>query len=316
MDYLSAERVERYSPLILYWLLVCLTTNTFLFAQDTSAGHTPKFVWIGPDGSPLPFRDFEEIEDFLASATIVAAEDVGSGVTEPKKILLAKDGIRMNAIFRDVNEFKQRWETRDGIKLNFRDNCIFECAAYELSKLLGLAHVPPAIRRQLGEDDVEETSILRRFESRKGTVQAWVENAFNERDRKEQGLKPPNVRKWAYQFQLLTLFDNLIFNDDRNQTNILIGPDWKLWFIDSTRAFRPYSDLKGTDGLTRCDRQVWERLRDLDDEVIKERLTGLLNNTEIRTLLARRAKLVEYFQKLIDERSEQSVLFDLEDLGL
>ena len=77
----------------------------------SSFGHAPKFVWIGPDGSPLPFRNFEEIEDFLASATIVAAEDIGSGVTKPKKILLAKDGkIKIKSI---ENGHKKTYEPDD-----------------------------------------------------------------------------------------------------------------------------------------------------------------------------------------------------------
>jgi hypothetical protein len=35
----------------------------------------------------------------------------------------------------------------------------------------------------------------------------------------------------------MALFDQLIFNDDRNQGNMLIGKDWKVWLIDHTQDF-------------------------------------------------------------------------------
>ena len=115
---------------------------------------------------------------------------------------------------------------------------------------------------------------------------------------------------------MLKLFDVLIFNYDRNQTNILIGPKWKIWFIDSTRAFAPDRDLEGTEGLTKCERTVWANLQSFDEEAVRADLSEFLNNREMEALFARRLKLVEYIQALIDERGEKTVLFNGADLNI
>ena len=38
--------------------------------------------------------------------------------------------------------------------------------------------------------------------------------------------------------QLVRLFDQLIYNIDRNIGNLMITNDWRIWAIDHTRAFR------------------------------------------------------------------------------
>ena len=40
----------------------------------------------------------------------------------------------------------------------------------------------------------------------------------------------------------MRVFDELIANTDRNQGNMLIDKQWKLWLIDHTRGFRTTSD--------------------------------------------------------------------------
>jgi hypothetical protein len=55
-------------------------------------------------------------------------------------------------------------------------------------------------------------------------------------------------------------------------------------------------------------------LKNLDEEVVKETLKDLLKSREIKALLKRREKLVNLIQGLIDERGEQGVLFDFEQV--
>ena len=153
---------------------VCFPDATLIGAQQIPGAEPPATVWAGPDGSPLPFAGSDEIERFLSTAVILEAKEIRSGITKPKKLLLEKDGIRMNAIFRDVNVFKRRWETPKGTRFNFHDYSLFECAAYRLSKTLGLRHVPPAVPRNIGVKDVQDPDILRQFEKKTGSVQAWV----------------------------------------------------------------------------------------------------------------------------------------------
>ncbi len=180
-------------------------------------------------------------------------------------------------------------------KLDFRDDCRFEVAAYRLSKLLGLDNVPPVVKRKIGGVT--------------GTLQVWVENAMMERQRSSEKLQAPSKLPWTYQWQTLRLFDSLIDNYDRNAGNILIDSDWKLWMIDHTRAFGTTKKLTNPQLIRQCSRDLWERLQGLDREVLKEECKKVLTATQIRALLARRDLLVEHIQKLIDERGEGEVLF-------
>jgi hypothetical protein len=269
-------------------------------------------LWLGPDQSPLPFRDFEEIEVFLASAQVVSVREIPRGVTKPQRLLLEKDGIQMNAIFRTVNDFKARWDSPKGLQFNFHDFCVYECAAYRLSRLLGMLHVPPVVQRKLTKEDFQNPKHFSKLKSREGTLQAWVEDAFTDRERVEEKIRPPDPLRFGNQRHLLNLFDNLIFNLDRNQGNILIGPDWKIWFIDQTRAFRPYDELKEPEKVKKCDRRVWEKLKTLEDAEIERQLGEFLPDSILRTLLIRRTKIVELLQKSIETDGEQYVLFDLD----
>jgi hypothetical protein len=108
------------------------------------------------------------------------------------------------------------------------------------------------------------------------------------------------------------IFDNLIFNDDRTQENMLIGPDWKVWFIDSTRAFRPYQSLKAPKDIRRCHRRLWNVLQELDEEIVKQELEEVLSPRLIKCLLKRVDCLLAHLQNLIDERGEQRVIVDVE----
>ncbi len=254
--------------------------------------------WLGPDGNQLPFRNDSEILEFLRTAEVVSIKTIPTGVTKPQKVLLEKDGVRMNAVFRDVDIFKRKWKSADGLKLNFRDSGFFEIAAYKMGRLLGLDTIPPVVEREI--------------KGKKGSLQAWVEEAMTEKSRKKDDIAPPTPRFWMLQYQIMYLFDNLIYNDDRNTGNILIDKNWVLWLIDHTRAFRPVSELKNPSTIILCERGIWEKLKNLEDSVIKERLDEYLDTFEMKTLLKRKKKMIEHVQELFEKRGQDSVLFDLE----
>ena len=202
----------------------------------------------------------------------------------------------MHAIFHDVNQYNPVQKLVNGtVVLNFRVSYIFEPAAYELSRLLGLDNVPPV--------------ILRKLQFKSGSLQAWVENTMTERSRIRDNLKAPDKVLWSKQIWNRRVFDNLIYNTDRNQGNTLIDRNWRVWLIDHTRTFRREKELRTPELIIQCGRKLWEKLKSLDEETVRERLKKFLRSSEIKALLRRRDKLVEHIQKLIQERGESKVLF-------
>jgi hypothetical protein len=82
-----------------------------------------------------------------------------------------------------------------------------------------------------------------------------------------------------------------------------------IWRIDFTRAFRISEDLRNPKGLVRCDRQLFEKLRTLDAHEVAAKTTHYLTKTEVKAVMARRDKIVTYFQRLISEKGENDVLY-------
>lgn len=258
-------------------------------------------TWTGPDGEALPFQDEESILSFLEAAEIESEEPLSEGINKFSRLLLARDGVRMHAVFRDVRVRKDRAKMSDGrVVRNFRDDCVFEVAAYRLARLLGLHSVPP--------------TVMRRINGRNGSVQVWIEDATTEGQRIKKSLSPPDDQDWLNQWQVIRLFDSLIYNDDRNPGNILIDRNWKLWMIDHTRAFREEKELMSDSGRIRyqvlkCERTVWENLKTLDRDTLTRTLGDVLEKRQILALLTRRDLLVEDLQQRIDQQGEAEVLF-------
>ena len=274
-----------------------------LLAGSLSAAQTSNSLgWLDPDGKPLPFQSYVEVEEFLRTAEIVSRERVDEGLNRFQRVLLEKDGIRMHAIFRDVHVERSQMPLSDGkISFFFRDDAIFECAAYELAKLLGLDTVPPVVERKIQRTE--------------GTLQAWVENATTQKALREETDIPPsggiNRWRWIMQRQNIYIFDNLIYNEDRNIGNILIEPDWKLWMIDHTRAFRRWKELMNPEQVQFAERSLWEKLQALDETEVRAKLKAFLKPPELNGLIERKGLLVDHIQKLIDDRGEKAVLFTM-----
>jgi len=91
---------------------------------------------------------------------------------------------------------------------------------------------------------------------------------------------------------------------------VLISANWKIWRIDFTRAFRLSKELKDPNkNLLHCDRQLLEKLKMLDANVLTEKTKNYLTKDEVKAVMARRDKIVAYFQKLIAEKGENEVLY-------
>jgi len=259
-------------------------------SEEGSAGP----VWRDVDGRPLSFQGDEELVAFLREAEIVHVEELGSGSTNPKKVVLERGGVRAHAIFRDVDlEVRRIWHG-DRFHMFFHDKAVAEVAAYRLARLLGLDTVPPAVVRSLG--------------GQRGSLQMWLEGAMTNRQRLERRLRPPRPGRWFRQVRRLHVFDNLIYNDDRHQGNLLVDERWKLWMIDHTRAFQRDPRLRDPERITHVDADMWRRLRVLPEEAFRSALDGLLSGGEIDALLERRARLVTLVNELIASRGESAVV--------
>jgi hypothetical protein len=254
-------------------------------------------TFLDPDGKPLPFTADAELLEFLREAKVVETRSLSEGITHAQRLTLERNGVRAHAVFRTVHtQDPLDAFSRGRREPAFRDFYGFEPAAYRLGLLLGIDNVPPA--------------ALRRVQGEPGSIQVWMEAAMTERARRETKAEPPEKVDWQRRLQVRRVWDTLIGNSDRNQGNTLYTPDWKMWLIDHTRAFRTGGDLRDADDIVWCERGVFERLRTVADAEIEGSVRENLKPAEISALLERRRKLVDFLGQRIRERGEAAVLFD------
>ena len=263
-----------------------------LAVPAVSAVQEAGYVYLGPDGEPLPFDNDEAIVDFLSNAAVLEKMKVGEGINEITKLLMERDGVRAHAAFRDVDITETDRRVGDIFFLFFRDSYIFDCAAYEMSLLLGMDNVPP--------------TVLRTVDDTPGSVQLWVEGASRT---DTADFRPPETQPWIRQMWTMFLFDALIYNVDRNPGNLMVDADYMLWLIDHGRGFQRKSDLFNIEQVPMVDRLIWERLRALDGATITAALGEYLNSAEITALMNRHGRLLDHINARIEEVGADKVLF-------
>lgn len=253
--------------------------------------------WLGPQGDPLPVSSPEELQELLRTAEVVSTKTISSGINRPQKVLLQKDGVMVNAVFRTVDvEVHNKQGPGGKFFRRFRDSYLYENAAYELGRLLGLGRVPPV--------------VLRNLRGENGSLQAWVENAMSEAERRQQDIRPPDTSRWARQQMERQVFDALINNQDRHEGNSLIDSRWRVWLIDHTRSFfLEYGDERIRE-LRRCPRDLWESLRRADRAEVEERLDPYLNPAEIAALFERWDRILLRLRTLIAEHGREAVIME------
>jgi Calcineurin-like phosphoesterase len=266
-------------------------------AKAAAAAPARGRVFLGSNGQPLPFASDEQVLEFLREAKVVGVEVIHEGIAHARRLTLERDGVRAHAVFRTVHAPDPQASFSGGKgDQGFRDFYGFEPAAYRLGLLLGVDNIPPA--------------TLRRIEGEPGSVQIWIERAMTEKRRKDEKREPPERLLWQRRLQTRLVWDTLIGNTDRNQGNTLYTPDWQMWLIDHTRAFRAGGDLQGAEDIVWCERGLWERLRTVEDAAIRASVVENLKATEVAGLLERRRRLVDFLDRRIRERGESAVLFD------
>ncbi len=237
------------------------------------------------------------MKQFLLTAKVIDSKQSSKGITAPSRLTLTDGTITHDGSFQPIDETKTTMTFNTGSsELNFRDSYHFNIAAYELAKLVGLGDMMPV-------------TVERRWQGKSGSLSWWLPVKMDEGDRLKQKIAVPDSDAWNKQMYKVRVFSQLVYDTDRNLTNVLIGEDWKVYMIDFSRAFRLYKDLENPKNLVKCDRQLLEKLRQLSKAEVEAKTKGHLTKAEVQALMARRDKIVSYFQQLIAEQGENAVLY-------
>jgi hypothetical protein len=156
-------------------------------------------------------------------------------------------------------------------------------------------------------------TVKRRIDGRVGALQLWVEGAMTGKQRRERGVEPQgplNVVRWHNQIHCVRLFHQLTYNTDfTNIENILVDPGFRVYVLDASRAFRIQQELLAPDELQCFSRTTLERLKQLDETAIEEKMGDLLDRIQVEGLLARRDKILTLVQVRLIEEGPGKVLF-------
>jgi hypothetical protein len=225
-----------------------------------------------------------QIEEFLSKAKVVRTKGIPKGVTNSIRATLSDGVVEHDAQIQQIDERKQAGPSSQGSELNFRDSWAYNVAAYRLDRLIGLNLVP--------------VSVSRDYKSKSAAFTWWIDGVMmDEGERLKKNLQPPSPAKWNEYMQLIRIFDQLIYNVDRNMGNLLITKDWHVWAIDHTRAFRLHKEIKSPASVTRCDKAVFDGLKQLDSTKLKAAMDEFLSEWERDAILARRDAIIAILEK-------------------
>ena len=223
---------------------------------------------------------WQEKEAFLLKAKPTKTTESKKGVTGTSVVTLSDGVLTHDASVQTIDVSKPIFLG----EVNFKDTYRFNIAGWKLARLLGLEDmVPPSVRRSFKGNDASYTW--------------WVSDVkMDEFAMRAKGVSAPNMATWLQEYAVVHVFDQLIYNMDRNQTNILVGSDWRIWMIDHGRAFRVHKTLKDPAALTQIDRNLLAALKTLDEPMLRKEFGNLVSRSEIQGLLARRDLIVKYFE--------------------
>jgi hypothetical protein len=225
----------------------------------------------------------QALEDYLRTADVAKMEEIGLGVTKPRRAYLSPGGL--------VD--RMAWKTiRPGMHSGYWESYKSEIAAYELDKLLALEMIPPTVERSV--------------KGEVGAAVMWVApiKSFGELGGPPS---PPGDRLAAWNRQIIRakMFDNLIANIDPNLGNWLVDPSWNLILIDHTRSFTTKTNI--VHELTRVDRELWDRMTALSVETLTPAIGKWTGNREIRAIIERRDRMKGLIDKLVAAKGEAAV---------
>jgi len=248
----------------------------------------------------LELDDREKWEQRLKDAEIVGQEQLGGkeAVTEPWVLNLEIDG----------EKFRGIWKNPMGRMKGFLESWKWEIAAYRLDKLLGLDMVP--------------VTVEKRFQGDLGSCQLWIEDTDTLKTQKDEDIKKLSYQVYPWNLSLFKqrAWDNLIYNTDRHLNQYLVTKDWRMLLIDHSRSFatskasmrRLIYDEKYKEGpflMKQLPRTLYENIKALTAERIKDAVGDYLTDEEINAVLTRRDLIVAWVDNYSKKNPEAEVLY-------
>jgi hypothetical protein len=255
---------------------------------------TPAFAQFKPE----EIAERPSIEEFLATAEIVEAEDIGEGVTKPIRLTLRKDG----------REERGVWKNPSGMLFGHWDNWKSEIAAYRMDKLLGLNMIPPTVGRE--------------YKGKRGSLQFWatVETSLIKIIENKVRIPDEFLDRTERAKYLTRAFDSLIANEDRTQQNTLYTKDWRCILIDHSRSFLKEPEFRkrllyGKNAskrpllFRRLPRAFVDGIKALTAESIRAAVGPYLEDEEIAAVLDRKALVLQEIDEMIRAQGEDKVIY-------
>ena len=269
-------------------LVIGLASPSLSYAQVTAS-------------APAPELTVEQIKHFLKNAKVIRTGSTNKGVTAPKRMTLSDGVVTHDAVFQAIDDRKNVMKLGGGgrmetTELNFVDSYKYNIAAYELARLLEIDYMMPVY-------------VERRWSGQIGSISWFVPTLMDESDRLKKKIQPPRPGDWNNQMYRMRVFSSLVRDTDRNLTNVLISPEWRVVMIDFTLAFRLQPELQHLKDLAKIDRRLLGKLESLNIDAVKAATANFLNKYEVDALMIRRDLLVAHFKKLIAELGESKVVY-------
>lgn len=272
------------------------TVVLLLAAAACFTGPAPRARAQSGDSVPKPTE--AEKEQFLKVAKITKTRQASKGVTGSSRVTMTDGRMTHDAHVQCIDESKHEFVTDRGTELNFKDSYKFNIAAYRLSRMLGIENLPVTVERKV----LGKTCA----------VDWWVDDVMmDEAKRKEKKMQAPDPEHWNNEMYVVRVFDQLIFNVDRNLTNLLILNNWDIVMIDHSRSFRLAHTLENPKNLVRCDRTLLDNLRALNKDNVAKALIPYCTKSEVEGVMARRDVIVKFFDDQVKEKGADTILYDL-----
>lgn len=238
----------------------------------------------------------EQIEAFMRTAKVVGNRSTPSGVTRPSRLTLSDGTFKHDAVFQPIDERKHMFTPDFGKpEMNFVDSWKYNIAAVRLAELVGLAEMMPP-------------TIEYRHDGKTGALAWWMDTLMNEGQRLKKKIGPPNPTAWNNDMYRQRVFMELVRDADRNLTNVLISPEWRIIMIDFTRAFRLQETIRPLE-LERADRALLAKMAGLTADAVTTATKGYLTTGEVNAVMKRRDLIISHYRNLVQKLGEAKVLY-------